>query len=303
MSEPLSPPASAPVQESKKHHYLPEFYLSAWCTDGKLERYLNRNGTIHTRRFTSGQVGYREDLYRLLSATVADRTIIERHHFEQLDNAAARVVARLNRDIAPILSEADKEIIARFMISLPARNPWGIAVGQKISRETYGLALSDETDARDLGLPENRTIWKQINDENPHFVADSTLMQMIEVSTDEKLIDRFARMHWAVFDVGDAPIDLIVGDHAFLGHGNLKEDGTGNIATIPLGPKKFVMCSGLVRKALPPIQMVKIMNRQSAERAAEHFYATDRKHLALAKARLRPLGTWKPLIKREPEPM
>ena len=47
------------------------------------------------------------------------------------------------------------------MISLPARSPWGIAKGQKISRETCGLGLSDPTDARDLGLPENQTVWKQ----------------------------------------------------------------------------------------------------------------------------------------------
>jgi hypothetical protein len=202
MSETLSPPASAPAQEPKKHHYLPEFYLSAWCgADGKLERYVNRNGCIKTRRFTTGQVGYRTDLYRLLSANIPDRTTIERHHFEQLDNAPAPVIARLNRDRSPTLSEADKEAVARFMISLPARNPWGIAMGQQISRETYGLALGDETDARDLGLPENRTIWKQINEENPHFVADSTLMQMIEVSIDEEIFERFIRMRaWAVLD-------------------------------------------------------------------------------------------------------
>jgi hypothetical protein len=58
MSETLSPPASAPVQEPKKDHYLPDFYLSAWCgADRKLERYVNRNGIIRTARFTTGQVG------------------------------------------------------------------------------------------------------------------------------------------------------------------------------------------------------------------------------------------------------
>lgn len=81
MSVCLKAAVSKPVQEPKKHHYLPEFYLSAWCgADGRLERYVNRNGSIKTRRFATGQVGYREDLYRLLSANIPDRTALERHH-------------------------------------------------------------------------------------------------------------------------------------------------------------------------------------------------------------------------------
>lgn len=45
------------VQEPKKHHYLPKIYLSAWCgTDGRLERYVNRGGRIHTRRFPRSPV-------------------------------------------------------------------------------------------------------------------------------------------------------------------------------------------------------------------------------------------------------
>jgi Protein of unknown function (DUF4238) len=297
MSVSLKAAVSKPVQEPKKHHYLPEFYLSAWCgADGRLERYVNRNGSIKTRRFATGQVGYREDLYRLLSANIPDRTALERHHFEQLDNAAAPVIARLNRDRSPIPNEADKQALARFILSLPARNPWGIATGRKIARETYGLELGDADFSKEIGAPPNRTVWQMLEAGNPHFVADTTLVQMIEVSTNEKMIERLVGMNWAVWDVAGAPIDLIVGDHAFAGHGDLNQNRPENVAAIPLGPKRFVTCTARVYGGggLKRVDLVRIMNREGASRAAEHFYATDRKHLALAKARLRPIGTWKP---------
>lgn len=299
MSETVSSPRTALVQEPKKHHYLPEFYMAAWCgADGKLERYVNRRGTIHTRRFTPGQVGYRTDLYRLLSADLPDRTFIERHHFEQLDNAAAPVIARLNRDWPIRLTTAEKVALARFILSLPARSPWGIATSRKIARETYGLELGDADFNKEIGVPPNQTVWQMIEAGNPHFVADSTLVQLVEISTDQTKIDRLVRMHWAVWDVSDAPMDLIVGDHAFAGHGDLTKDRPDNVATIALGPRRFVTCTGRpYNNRLKPVELVRIMNREGASRAAEHVYATDRKHVALAKARLRPIGTWTPVIK------
>jgi len=296
-----APSAVAQLQESKKHHYLPEFYLAAWCgADGRLERYVNRNGTIHTRRFPPGQVGYRNDLYRLLSATVTDRTVLERNHFEQLDSNAALAINRLRIDKSPRLSEVEKEAITRFVLSLPARSPSGIEMGQQIARETYGLVLSDEAHARDLGLPENRTVWKQIIEENPHFVADSTLIQMIEASTDDKYIARIMRMNWGVWDVTGSPIDLILSDKPFALHGSLTREQPDTAVTIPLSPTRFLTASVPKFTGMKPIDMVRMMNRQGAVQAVEHIFATDRKHLALAKARLIPLGSWKSVIKREP---
>jgi hypothetical protein len=242
-------------QEPRKHHFLPEFYTGAWCVNGKLIRYVNRRGRVHTRSFAPGGVGYRNDLYRLLSANVADRTQIETHHFEQIDNAAAPVFARMNRDGRVMLSDGDREAVAKFILSLPARNPWGLEIGQKISHETYGTHLSDESDARALLLAPNRTIWQQIVGENPHFVADSTLIQMIEVSTDPAKIDRLGRMFWNIWDVSESNFDLVLGDQAFSGNGNLNVDDPKNVFAIPVGPKRFLTCSGTQYHALKPREM------------------------------------------------
>jgi hypothetical protein len=72
-------------------------------------------------------------------------------------------------------------------------------------------------------------------------------------------------------------MDLIVGDHAFAGHGDLNQDWPENVATIPLEPKRFMTCTARAYGGgLKPVDLVRIMNREGASRAAEHFYATDR---------------------------
>jgi hypothetical protein len=280
--------SNRPIQEPKRHHYLPEFYLSAWCgPDGKLERYVNRRGEIRTARFTTGQVGYRPNLYRLLSDGIPDRTTIERHHYEQIDNHAAPVIARLNRDWPIKVTETERWVMARFILALPARNPWGIATGHKIARVTFGLELDDPEFIAEIGLAPNKSLWEMVEAGNPHFVADQTLVQMIEVSDDKTKIDRLMRMHWAVWDVSAAPMDLILGDLAFNGHGDLNQDRPENVAAITLGPHRFLTVTARPYGGggLKPVDLVRIMNREQASRAAEQFFATDRKHLALAKGR------------------
>lgn len=281
------------AQEPKKHHYLPEFFTSAWCRDGQLIRYVNRGGTIHTRPFSPGQIGYRKDLYRLLSAQFEDRTIIERHHFEQIDNAAAPAFEMMNSAKRPLLTARDRYAVARFALSLPARNPWGIAKGQDIAREVYGLNLSDAADAEALGLAPNRTIWQEMIEKHPKFVEDSTLFQMIEASTNGKLIERVYKMEWNVWDVSDSPFDLIFGDRVFSAHGDLNKDLRQNVLAIPVGPKRFLTVSAGPMRALKPREMAMMMNREQASRAAEHIFAKDRNHTALARKYLRRIGTWK----------
>ena len=80
---------------------------------------------------------------------------MERHHFEKLDNDAALVIESLIRAKGNRpLTESDKEILAKFLLSLPARSPWGIALGATIAREVYGL--SSEEDAKEVGLPQGQ---------------------------------------------------------------------------------------------------------------------------------------------------
>ena len=162
----------------------------------------------------------------------------------------------------------------------------------RFAREVYGLALGDVDDAKAVGLAPNRTIWQEVEKENPHFVSDSTLIQMIEASTAPALVERLIRMQWNVWDVTNLPFDLIVGDRVFTGHGNLLEDQPKNVVAIPVGPRRFVTGSPRPLNALKPREMASMMNREQATRAAEHMFAQGRNHVPLARKYLRKLGTW-----------
>ena len=102
-------------QQPNRHHYLPELYLGAWRQPNRpLIRYVKERDGIHTREFYPGGVGYRTGLYKLQSATIKDGQVLETHHFEKLDSAAALVFARMIRDSTVRLAGNDNETIAKL---------------------------------------------------------------------------------------------------------------------------------------------------------------------------------------------
>lgn len=272
------------MQEPKKHHYLPEFYTGAWCEKGKLIRYVNRNGTIHTRSFTPGQVGYRKDLYRL-SPAFEDGTAIERHHFERIDNAAAPVFARMNHDASPIFTQNDKEVVALFLLSMPARHPWNIAKAQKLARDGGAIKYDRESAAVLFGADSQATV-------DQYFLSDFTLHTLVEASTMASIVDRLIRMHWNVWDVSDSPFDLVVADRAFSGRGDLRQDHSQNMVALPVGPHRYLTCSAVQHYPTNSRNMAMIMNRDQTYQAVEHIFARTRNHIPLAKKHLRKIGTW-----------
>jgi hypothetical protein len=282
-----------PAQEPKKHHYLPEFYTRAWCgPNGRLIRYVKRRGTVHTREFTPGGVGYRYDLYRLLSETIKDRTTIERHHFERIDNAAAPVFDRMNREARPNLSREDRIAVTEFILALPARNPWMMKRNTETARRVYGATLSDPEGAKAIGLPTHRTIWTEIIRQNPYFIADTTLLHAVEASTNPTLIARVVDMHWKVHDVTGSPFEIIFGDLPFRMRGNLMIEDQANLIAIPVGPLRFMTCSVVPVRAPEPREMASLINREQVTGAPEHIFARDRSHIGLARKYLREHGTW-----------
>jgi hypothetical protein len=129
-------------------------------------------------------------------------------------------------------------------------------------------------------------VFDAIEAENPHFIPNMTLVQMVEVSEDPKKIERLHRMNWQVVDLTGASHDLVLGDRAFLLHGSLMDAGPAVVA-LPLSPTRLLSISDRPLKQMPKSELVKIINRESTMRAVEHIFAADRQHVALAEKHLR----------------
>lgn len=116
---------------SRRHHYVPRFYLQTWqAPDGKGLWLYNRDikGCVRAYRRSPKSVGYVTELYSLKAETpyaVLDSRpdAIERDFFRLIDDAAASVHQKLLASGIKSLTGEDRAVWALFMNSLIERGP------------------------------------------------------------------------------------------------------------------------------------------------------------------------------------
>lgn len=248
--------------------------------------YTKRRNKVWVKNVTPGMVGYRFDLYRLLSSTIDDKSILESSHFQKIDSRAAPIIKRLIQNPSEDVIRSDRFHLARFVLSLSVRNPWGVEKIGKIVRDSYEQHLTDPEDARRAGLPEGTTIL-QTMETNPHYVGDMAMLKVVETCTKRETVERLIGFNWKVWDTSRVPLELIVSDHLPLVHGHLFKDEVRTWFGLPLSPTRLLVMSNFQQThGQASLRFVRQMNRNLAEAAVEHFFTTTRTYETLAKKRL-----------------
>lgn len=120
------------MQISRRHHFVPEFYLKAWLGNDDKGLWLYKrdfNEQIRSDRRPTKSVGFVKDLYTLHPELrgVEDwgprPDAIETNFFTKLDTEAALVHQKLLISGTRDLSEQEKYTWAKFMNSLMERGP------------------------------------------------------------------------------------------------------------------------------------------------------------------------------------
>ncbi|WP_173984055.1 DUF4238 domain-containing protein, partial [Magnetospirillum sp. SS-4] len=85
------------MSDPVKHHFVPQFYLNAWCdADGKVLYFRRRNGLVVSRRIPPKYTGYEDRLYSLNRVPAEHQQIIEREFFsKEVDGKAGRIIPTL----------------------------------------------------------------------------------------------------------------------------------------------------------------------------------------------------------------
>lgn len=118
-------------QISRRHHFVPRFYLKAWTAEDAKGLWLYQrdfNDQIRSDRRPTKAVGYIDDLYTLYPATnhpALDHPpdSIEKQFFSILDDDAAKVHRKLNLTGLKDISIKDRYAWALFLNSLIERSP------------------------------------------------------------------------------------------------------------------------------------------------------------------------------------
>jgi Protein of unknown function (DUF4238) len=112
------------MNEVKRHHYIPQFYLSQWHKrDGKVVCYKHVNRRLIVNDVSPRGTGYEKYLHSLDRVPVIFRDRFEKDVTAPVDNDAAEALQTMTKGGAKALISEQRLAWERFLASLPIRNP------------------------------------------------------------------------------------------------------------------------------------------------------------------------------------
>ena len=266
---------------SKRHHFIPRFYLRHWTgQDGRLERFSRPYNEVHVRRVTPGEVGWERSLYARPDEIVTNESHLETAFFQKLDSRAARALTSLQNAKGPTVEQARADWTF-FMISLLMRTPKALETTKIKGRQIGRLGLSDQT--HNKSLPSSITeeqLHEYIKGLTDHELDSSTMRLLPDFVKNERISNFIFNMQWIVIDIKESSHSLLISDEP-LARTNGIANPNGHLA-IPLSPRRLLLAAwhpSTLKQIISerPSKLVKAMNRWTVESARHFVVSTDRK--------------------------
>jgi hypothetical protein len=224
------------MNQPRRHHYLPEFYLQRWAArDGRVFRYHRPHRQIVVSCLPPKYTGFEEGLYTLQGET--DAQIIETKFFSPVDNAAAPVLQLLISRGPADLDNDQRNSWARFVMSLQLRGPESLAeIKALLDRNTR--ANIEHADGGNYQAIKRESdpacVYEFALRENPERFANAHKRLLPQLIDNEVIGEVLINMRWAVMDLSAAPYTLLTGDRPYTTSHGL--DAPLCILGVPLSP-------------------------------------------------------------------
>lgn len=223
-----------------RHHYVPQFYLTAWCTDrggseGKrLWVVRNYGGKIKYVTRAPKAVGFQDHLYSFTDdLPEEDKAKLETEFFQPLDTRGSDLVAKL---IADQRLDAEERILwAKFLVAMRLRTPKNIAVvketGRKAFFEEIGSGQAEWEKIRDDGDPESVLDYVELL--HPGITNNFGLSNVPALGG--KIVAKIDKMTWNSLNFGDGKHRLMSSDTPCVFTAGIADPNC--IVAIPLSPQ------------------------------------------------------------------
>ncbi len=212
------------MSQPRKHHYLPEWYLSRWKRPWNGDEVIWEFGRVgpqkelHARYRHPSATGYAFDLYTIPNSAAEEAAEIETKLLQVIDDRGAKAVtmAELGKAAGP----KDKAGLVQFMLSMLHRSP-------------------DRIEYLEQRL-------KQVLDDNPLFDGEDSdvfrtgaLNTFIDLVQSPLMIGRMMQMRTFVINLSDAAHDLLTSDSPLMmSNGMAHKDA---FVILPTGPRTLIM--------------------------------------------------------------
>lgn len=220
---------------TKRHHYLPQFYLARFIPPGEkcFAVYDKLGGP--PRRQTPINTGVEGHLYTVLDPSGAALDSIETELLGPIDDAVAPIIANW-KDGAPS-SPGDIAIMATFLASLHVRSPRQITFAQGVGA-AVAVKMGEDMARDPVAFADS---VRRFNENNPeHTIRDvealrqsmlhlgvnyrvslhRKLAMVVAIGLMRDVAEELQKMHWIVlrasrgehFVVGDSPLSVLLPD-------------------------------------------------------------------------------------------
>lgn len=262
------------MQPPRKHHFLPEWYLSRWKRPWRnveviweFARAGPQNKLVSRYRHPSG-TGYAKDLYTIPDRDPHQAVEIETKLLQIIDDRGAKALsmAELNQAAGP----EDKAGLVQFMLSMLHRSPDRIAYLES--------KLADVLSSNPLFKDDDEAIYRT-----------GALSVFTDLIQSEMVIGRMMEMSTFIITLHEAAHDLLISDIPLmmskgLGHKNA-------FVILPASPRSLVMLAE--NKELPEYMarhdgkvLSKAMNDAVVIQAKKFVIGADRKQTRFIDNRL-----------------
>ena len=232
-------------QTSKKHHYVPAFYLKRWCNeDGKLFEFSRPHKEVKAKKVSPQHTGFEYKLYELRGVEDALAQQVEDGFFKTLDTLASQALDLIDRygNDAKWTDEL-RSAWTRFILSLLLRSPEDVASLRLYWPEDFAKT-NEESEARyqaakKEGDPET---FSEFLRSLPQGVAEKGQFKIYLSLIDNPEIGRKINgMFWRIIEVSKSNFSLMTSDRPIIKSSNLISPGS-HIA-LPIGPSKLFVAS------------------------------------------------------------
>lgn len=271
----------------QKHHYIPEFYLRAWCSpSGTLTEFCRRQvGRKETRvvpRDTApGGTAYKYDLYSLPGDDPAFLNIIEEKVMGATDRHAAEAHVRLLSGIDEEWDGKQRSSWSRFIMSLIHRNPEKV---EWLHKTAEGWLTKIAQSELEWG-PRVSTLRKT----DPTFVRKLALQTLEEIMDLKVVGDQINGMHWAATTIPDRSGSFLTSDRPVVMSDGIKYPDS--LILLPISPRTIFSAANSESvpdrlAKMPPSLLVTQVNDVVASQAAKFVYGQDDSQLRFVENRL-----------------
>lgn len=268
------------MNHSRKHHFIPAFYLKNWTsTNGKILEWSKPNGKVKSISRHPNATGFQLDLYTLSGLSPASKQILEDKYFRGIDDLASRAI-KLLIEGSPLLHDNKvRSGWSAFLMTLRFRHPDSMPeLREAVRRVWHKHDPISEEKYQALRQPSDPTTLEQYQDKSltPEMKSEVDLRLLQTIMNNPKIGQTLHEMHWKVLDVSSASFRLLTSDWPIELRLGVPEPNV----SLPISPTQLFVATKdhLVMRTLQysnPDKLVKAINLAVTSKARRYVFSSD----------------------------